>query len=554
MKNYLFLFLAVCFLTSCKPDISYKDYPPVFKLGDDPSWAKKNIDDANWAPERGNIGKNIFWVRTKIELTKKPIGQLGLKIEAFGAFNVYWDGKFIGKNGEIISSKAEVPGNATSYFSIPDSLAQTGSHLLALRISQSYLTDVQRSVGVGLSSYENLLKRPLIITSFMNLIAGAFLIASLYYLFLYINSRTRQYTVLIFAVICFLFFALLILEYIKYYIEIPYTHFFLRLEFIGWITFALAMLVPLYFAIQFMFKWKKTVMSLLVITLLLIYSLNFGHYDITAIYYSLTMWIFSLIIVFNAIYQKEKGAIIVLIGLLLRVLINQYLYYDFSLFISFCIIVLCMLYLNTIQMKMIEEEYQSSLLFSSKLQLELIKKNIQPHFIKNTLTSLMDWVEESPKQGTAFIQALADEFDIINSISEQVLIPIRQEIELCKKHLSVMQFRKEINYKWEESGINEDELIPPALFHTLLENGITHSSPLEDGSMKFKLSYLSTADYKQYVFETFAKNRVKVKPRAGGNGFIYIKARLTESYGDSWEFTSNENNQGWISVIKIYTK
>ncbi|MFI5451159.1 histidine kinase [Pedobacter sp. UC225_61] len=554
MKNYLFLFLAICFLTSCRPDISFKDYPPVFKTGDDSSWAKKDIDDANWSTERGNTGKNIFWVRTKVDLTKKPVGQLGLKVEAFGAFELYWDGKFIGKNGDVISSKAEVPGNATSYFSIPDSLAQTGSHLVALRVSQSYLSDVQRSVGVGLSSYENLLKRPLIITSFMNLIAGAFLIAAIYYIFLYINSRTRQYTVLIFALICFLFFALLILEYIKYYVEIPYTRFFLRLEFIGWITFALAMLVPLYFAIQFKFKWKKTVMSLLFITLVLIYSLNFGHYDITAIYYSLTMWIFSLIIVFNAIYQKEKGAIIVLIGLLLRVLINQYLYYDFSLFISFCIIVLCMLYLNTIQMKIIEEEYQSSLLLSSKLQLELIKKNIQPHFIKNTLTSLIDWVEESPKEGTAFIQALADEFDIINDISEQVLIPIRQEIELCKKHLSVMQFRKEINYQWEETGIDENEFISPALFHTLLENGITHSSPLEDGSMKFKLSFSSTLEHKQYAFETFANNRVKVKPRAGGNGFIYIKARLTESYSDNWEFKSNENDQGWISIIKIYTK
>lgn len=73
------------------------------------SWAKKDIDDANWSTERGNTGKNIFWVRTKVDLTKKPVGQLGLKVEAFGAFELYWDGKFIGKNGDVISSKAEVP-------------------------------------------------------------------------------------------------------------------------------------------------------------------------------------------------------------------------------------------------------------------------------------------------------------------------------------------------------------------------------------------------------------------------------------------------------------
>ena len=552
MKNYLFLFIAICLLSSCRPDIGFEDHPPVFKMGDDLAWAKKDFNDANWAKERGKTGTNIFWVRTKINFSKKPIGQLGLKIESFGAFEVYWDGVLIGNNGKVISSEAEIPGNSSSYYSVPDSLAQLGDHVVALRASQSYSQNVQRGVGVGLSSYESLLQAPLIVTSFMNLMAGAFLIAAIYYLFLYINSRIRQRTVLIFAIICFLFFALLILEYIKFYVEIPYTRFFLRLEFIGWITFALSVLVPLYFSIQFKFKWKKILLSLLIITLVTIYILNFGHYDITAIYYSLVMWGFSLIVVFYAIYQKERGAIIVLIGLLLRVIINYYLFYDLSLFISFCLVVLCMLYLHTMQMKVIEEEYQRSLLLSSKLQLELRKKNIQPHFIKNTLTSLIDWVEESPKEGTAFIQALADEFDIINDIAEQVLIPVRQEIELCKKHISVMQFRKEINYQWEESGIDENELIPPAIFHTILENGITHSSPLVDGSMKFKLSFSAIGEYKQYDFETFGENRIKIKPRDGGNGFVYVKARLTESYGNNWAFASKASENGWLTSIKIY--
>lgn len=552
MKNYLLLLLAICSLLSCRPDIGFETYPPVFKKGDDSLWAKKNFDDTTWAKERGNTGDSIFWVRTKVDLTQKPIGQLGLKIESFGAFDVYWDGVLIGNNGKLISSKSEVPGNSSSFYSVPDSLAKIGAHVVALRASQSYLQNVQRGIGVGLSSYESLLKSPLIVTSFMHLVAGAFLIAAIYYLFLYINSRTKQRTVLIFAIICLLFFALLILEYIKFYIEIPYTKFFWRLESIGWITFALSFLVPLYFSIQFKFKWKKILLTLLLITLVAIYILNFSHYDATAIYYSTAMWFFSLAIVFNAIYQKEKGSIFVLISLILSLLTNQYLFYDISLFISFCVIVLCMLYLHTIQMKLVEEEYQQSLLLSSKLQLELIKKNIQPHFIKNTLTSLIDWVEESPKEGTAFIQALADEFDIINDIAEQVLIPIRQEIELCKKHISVMQFRKEINYQWEESGIDENELIPPAIFHTILENGITHSSPLEDGSMKFKLSFSTNAHYKQYDFETFGKNRIKLKERVGGNGFVYVKARLTESYGQNWEFASHESENGWLTTLKIY--
>jgi hypothetical protein len=76
----------------------------------------------------------------------------------------------------------------------------------------------------------------------------------------------------------------------------------------------------------------------------------------------------------------------------------------------------------------------------------------------------MDWVEESPAQGVRFIQSLSQEFDVMNEIAEQTLIPIQQEIALCRHHIEVMQFRKEINYVWQEFGIQNDEQIPPQLF------------------------------------------------------------------------------------------
>lgn len=37
----------------------------------------------------------------------------------------------------------------------------------------------------------------------------------------------------------------------------------------------------------------------------------------------------------------------------------------------------------------------------------------------NTLTSLTDWVEEAPKKGVLFIEALAKEFDLFNQIENK---------------------------------------------------------------------------------------------------------------------------------------
>ncbi|AZA90078.1 regulator [Chryseobacterium nakagawai] len=552
MHSFMFLLVLLGILN---PSVIRNEDPiPVYKTGDDLAWASKDYNDKNWSQERGNISGKIFWSRTHLDLRKieDEALPLGLQIQSFGSFEVYWDGVLIGNNGKVLQNgNPEVPGTESSYYRIPDHLISPGLHTVALRSSQSLLPHVQRNIGFKIDPYNLLLTRPLVTMSYMNLMAGAFLIAAVYYFFLYLNSQRRQWDILIFASICLLFFTLLIMEYLKFHVFIPYPYFFVRLEIIGWLTFTNALLVPLYFIIQFNFKKGKWLMALLVITLLLLYILNYKSYDLTARLYSLAMLIASLIVVFNGIIQKEKGGFIALTALLISALINKFVVYDFGLFISFTVIVLSMLYLHSIRTSVIEAEHQNAVLLSSRLQLELLKKNIQPHFLRNTLTSMMDWVEESPKEGSRFIQALATEFDIMNEISEQTLIPITKELELCRQHVSIMGFRKEINYQWEEIGIDEKQLIPPAIIHTLLENGITHSEPFPGNTVKFVLSYILQDKTHQYTFKTVAENRKVMTNRSGGNGFKYIRARLTESYGQNWTFDSVAAEDGWISTIHI---
>lgn len=543
--TFFIAFLLLLF-TSCKQDVDYVESDPIYWIGNGPP---QNF--------RGESGDSIFKVQIKVALLKRENKSepLGLQVNAFGAFDVYWDGILLGSNGVMAKSgRAEVLGTETTYYQIPEKWSNTGNHIVTIKGTQSHLGDEQRGIDVKLESYLQLLRAPLIIMSFMNLMAGAFLTAAIYYFFLYINNSHKQITVLLFGIICLFFFSLLIIEYVKFYIPIPYTSFYLRLEIIGWLTFAIALLVPWYFMLQFGFEKKRLFLVLLLLTLIAIYILNYRHYDITAMRVSYIMWLASMLIAINAVFRKVKGGLIVMVGLLISAIVNYFLVYDFGLFITFTIIVLSMLYLHAIRTKSIEEAHNASLLLSSRLQLELIKKNIQPHFLRNTLTSLIDWVEESPQQGVVFIRALADEFDIMNSIAEDTLIPIRQEIELCQKHLQVMTFRKEVCYEWQEKNIDENEEIPPAIFHTIIENGITHSLPPEKGCITFCLSFTKEKNHKEYSLLTIAQNRNRKKEGSNGTGFKYIKARLNESFGDNWLFDSHQVEKGWLTTIKIFDK
>lgn len=554
MQKWLCLLAIVILFGSCRSQVRYEEGEPVYRVGDDPKWAAKIENEKQWSADRKDVNGEVFWARKTVEIIDQPNGRLGMQVAAFGAHEVYWDGVLVAENGKLgLKGRPEIPGTENFNVLIPDSLSAKGKHVVAFRMTQAYQNGVERGIDVKFENYEVMLQWPLVTTAFMNLMAGAFFVAGIYFLLLYFNSSKQNLPILVFAIICLLFFSLLIIEYVKFYIQIPYTHFYWRLELIGWHTFTISALVPFYFALQFNFRYKQWLFWSVLVSLFSIYSINYGHYDFSARYYAITMWVASLFVVFYSVYHKRKGAIVVLVGLLFTVFVHQSLVYDFSLFLSFSVIMFCMLYLHSLAMKELEQEHELSLVVSSRLRLELLRKNIQPHFLKNTLTSLIDWVEEGPKEGAKFIQALAEEFDIMNHISEQQLIPIAKEIELCKTHIQVMAFRKEINYLWKTTGIDETKSVPPAIFHTLLENGITHSIPI-NGQIAFELIQMPQADGRTYIFKTFAQNRISARANNEGNGLGYIKARLKESYGEKWKLSSQEMTGGWITTLKIYDK
>ncbi|TPN87913.1 histidine kinase [Aquimarina algicola] len=547
------LILVIITMISCQDDLPFQVPEVKFKIGDDVTWSKKDIDDSKWATEKGNPGDRIFWIRTQVVQPQKPepFTPQGVLIYAFGAYEVYWDGVLIGTNGSPGNELPHKKGEMDKSFIIPDSLAQKGNHLLALRMSQQYHKNDDRPLGVVITDYKTLIQEPLVLTSLIYVLAGAFFLTAIYFFILYINNR-KFFPGLLFSVCSFLFFLLLIIEYIKFYIPIHYSDFYIRLEIIGVLTFLISFLIPVYFSIQFSFPKRKFLIPFYFLLLVLIYILYHGRYDYTTQLLIISMWIASAIFVSNAVYRKEIKSIIVLCTLLFNILLFNFIVYDIALICSFTILLLCMFYILAIQIKQQRKAYEYSLVETTRLKHELLKKKIQPHFLMNTLTSLIDWVEESPTKGVYFIEALAEEFDLLNQVEDKKLIPISQEIQLCKSFLNIMRYRKEITYLWNDLDIDTTKKIPPAVIHTLVENGITHCSPNTDNQIAFRLTEEPNSNYTKYILVTLATIRNKNKAIQDGTGNKYVKARLTESYGDQWNFDSHSTANGWKNIITIY--
>ena len=78
---------------------------------------------------------------------------------------------------------------------------------------------------------------------------------------------------------------------------------------------------------------------------------------------------------------------------------------------------------------------------------------------------------------------MADLFRMAMS-DEDDLVPLRQEIRLCKQYIALEQLRigDRLRADWHVQDVPDDALIPPLLLQPLLENAVYHGiEPLPQG-------------------------------------------------------------------------
>ncbi|AXT20456.1 hypothetical protein D7030_04865 [Flavobacteriaceae bacterium AU392] len=520
----------------------------LFKIGDSLKWSKKEYDDSRWVNRKVNFDTTgVFWMRQKMYTNSHKFVRQAIKIDALASYEFFWDGVLIGENGKIGASKNnEIEGRMTRIFIIPDSLSNYGYHTLALRASNFHLNNKIRIHGIIIGPASKVYTTPIIFTIFMHLLGGAFLIISIYYLFQF--TYDKSLISFLFGLLCFMFLLLIIFEYVKFYYSYHYSFHFKRLFIIEIITICISLLLPLFLASRFKIPKLRLILSLMLVIICLIEMRVFpGNHDSRIRYLFAFSLIISTIIISWACFKKIKGSGNALASIVPSFLI--FYYYDVLLFISFFVFIVYNLLSLSEHQKRINEEKNAALIQSARLELDLIKKSIQPHFLMNTLTSVIEWIEQEPKKSVQFVEALAEEFRLLERVSNKKLVTLKEELELCELHLKIMNMRKGITYSFDYSNVTTEAKIPPGIIHTIIENGVSHS--IVKKQLSFVLSESINKERTQYELTTIGE-KINVQYIVEGTGTKYIKARLKETYGNKWKFNQQPKGNIWLTEIEIY--
>lgn len=176
-------------------------------------------------------------------------------------------------------------------------------------------------------------------------------------------------------------------------------------------------------------------------------------------------------------------------------------------------------------------------------ELRLLRAQIDPHFLFNSLNSISALTTLDPAQAREMAIDLAQFFRRTLALSERERVPLAEELALCRHFVAIEQrrFGDKLGVRWpeatapgeghESSDASANALLPPMILQPLLENAIKHGIRLRDEGGTIEVAAVLRSGW----LHLSVANPVAAdapRERGQGLGLQNIRQRLAVIYGD----------------------
>lgn len=460
---------------------------------------------------------------------------------------LYWDGEIIAEKGIPGSDFAqEVSGPLTVRPILHRDQLTPGQHWLSLHVSSfGHREDLHQLVYLlNFYDVDSALKdkNQQLIT--LLLIGAMFLLWVVFLLIYWRYQKSPVYS--LFAWLCFMAGALLALELMKYFWNYPWTFHIIRLRIIIPTVLITALLLVAYYLTLFEFKRKARCLwsSAIAFAVVAIFAPSYDFKSLLIFFMALLL---SVLIAAMAWRRRLAGASVhtgLLSAGIVALFVLPFQFIDQWFAALFSLIALANLY----TMSGVFGRDRTRALRSIALEAELLRRNLQPHFLMNSLTLLSEWIETEPAKAVTMIEQLADEFRLLNQMSKQDLVAWDDELKLCCLHIDIMKARYQRAIVFDVQSSFDNFKIPPAIIHSVVENVFAHNR-LQDGDCI--VLKVQTKDDTVKI-ECRSPLRSHSQQREGtGTGNDYIKSRLQQSFANEWKLISQAQGGLWLVQIQF---
>jgi signal transduction histidine kinase len=122
------------------------------------------------------------------------------------------------------------------------------------------------------------------------------------------------------------------------------------------------------------------------------------------------------------------------------------------------------------------ERQQQLVRETADAQLRALRAQINPHFLFNTLNTIVASIDERPDLAEATVENLASIFRYILQTEDRPFVPLREELGLVRHYLDIEQarFGDKLRVEIQVSEEILDAQVPAFVIQTLVENAVKH--------------------------------------------------------------------------------
>ncbi|MGH6623948.1 MAG: sensor histidine kinase [Burkholderiaceae bacterium] len=161
---------------------------------------------------------------------------------------------------------------------------------------------------------------------------------------------------------------------------------------------------------------------------------------------------------------------------------------------------------------------------------QALQSRIRPHFLFNSLNAVLSVIRSEPAKAERMLESIAELFRAVMADTRR-LVPLAQEIELCRNYVEIEQTRlgNRLAVDWQIGAYHPRAKVPQLLLQPIIENAIRYGAEKLAG----KADIVVRVRQHGFTLELFVSNPIAPeRPEREGNqiGLANIRGRLALIY------------------------
>ncbi len=182
-----------------------------------------------------------------------------------------------------------------------------------------------------------------------------------------------------------------------------------------------------------------------------------------------------------------------------------------------------------------------------RMELELVKTKLQPHFLFNTLNNIDVLIGQDPQRASDYLNRLSGLLRFLLYETSAPAIPLQRELDFITTYLDLQRIRlhEPDLIRFEMAGAAAERAIGPMLFLPIIENAFTYGDPKKPITIRFVFTERGI----QFQCSNFTGVQESIHEK--GLGLPLIRRRLDLLYPGRHELVVERREELFVVTLNL---